>query len=87
MSAVDFKKAFDTIDHNKLWQALHHQGVPPEYILLLESLYFQQTATVKTDKSSRYFHIERGVKQGDPLSALPFNAVPRDIFKQLQRRW
>ena len=87
MSAVDFKKAFDTIDHNKLWQALHRQGVPPQYIHLLESLYSQQAATVKTDKSSRHFHIERGVKQGDPLSALLFNALLEDIFRQLKQRW
>ena len=87
VSAIDFKKAFDTIDQNKLWQALHRQGTPTEYIHMLQSLYSQQTATVKTDKASKPFNIQRGVKQGDPLSSLLFNALLEDIFKQLKQSW
>ena len=87
VSAIDFKKAFDTIDHNQLWQALRNQQLPPQYIHLLQSLYSDQTATVKTDQLSRQFHIQRGVKQGDPLSSLLFNALLEDIFKTLKQRW
>ena len=87
VSAVDFKKAFDTIDHQRLWQALHNQDVPPQYIRLLQSLYSDQSAAVKTDKLSRHFHIQRGVKQGDPLSSLLFNSLLEDIFSVLKRRW
>ena len=87
MAAIDFKKAFDTIDHNRLWQALHHQHVPPQYIRLLKSLYANKTATVKTDKMSRQFHIQRGVKQGDPISDLLFNALLEDIFTTLKQSW
>ena len=87
VSAVDFKKAFDTIDHNELWQALHHQSIPPSYIRLFQLLYSDQTATIKTDTMSKQFHIQRGVKQGDPLSSLLFNALLEHVFKQLKQRW
>ena len=87
VSAVDFKEAFDTIHHNKLWQALTHQNIPLPYIRLLQSLYREQSATVKTDTHSRRFYIQRGVKQCDPLSSLLFNAVLEDIFKTLKQRW
>lgn len=95
MSAVGFKKAFDTSNHNQLWQALRNQQVPPQYIRLLQSVCSNQAATVKTDKLSRQFHIQRGVKQGDPPgvkqgdppSSLLFNAIPEDVFKTLKQRW
>ena len=87
VSAVNFKKAFDTISHTKLWEALDHQQVPHHYIRLLQTLYSGQTATVKTDTISSHFHIERGVKQGDPLSSLLFNALLEDIFKTLKQQW
>ena len=87
VSAVDFKKAFDTIDHKCLWQALARQNLPSNYIHLLQKLYDDLTAVVKTDKQSRRFSIERGVKQGDPLSSLLFNALLGDIFQQLKIQW
>ena len=87
MAAVDFKKAFDTIDHDHLWQALARQDLPANYIRLLRTLYHDLTAVVKTDKLSKRFAIERGVKQGDPLSSLLFNALLEDIFHKLKLQW
>eukprot|EP00973_Karenia_brevis_P025441 3510933-Karenia_brevis.AAC.1 len=59
-AAVDFRKAFDSIDHDSLWRALVAQGVDKSYICLLQALYRGQSAVIKTDRSSRAFNIERG---------------------------
>ena len=52
-ATVDFKKAFDTVDHNRLWRALANQEIPTPYIDLLKTMYTDQTATVKTDKAKK----------------------------------
>ena len=75
IAALDFKKAFDSIDQKYLWQALREQEVPKGYIDVLRNLYRNQSAQVKTDKMSRKFTIEKGTKQGDPLSSLLFNSL------------
>ena len=80
---VDFKKAFDTICHDSLWQALRDQGVHWQYIDVLKELYAGQQGQVLSgaDKSRR-FNIERGSKQGDPISPVLFNAT----LEQAMRR-
>ena len=87
VAAVDFKKAFDTVTHQALWQALRSQGVPQGYINLLDKLYDKQIGVVKTEKLSKHFNIEKGVKQGDPLSSLLFNAVSEYLMRPLKERW
>ena len=86
-ATLDFKKAFDTVSHTALWDTLAAQNLPPSYIALLTKLYQNQTATVHTDRSSRQFDIQRGTKQGDPLSSLLFNALSEQIFRRLQPAW
>ena len=86
-AAVDFKKAFDCVDHKHLWDALRQQHIPEAYITLLQHMYNDQTATVRTDTSSRSFSIQRGVKQGDPLSSFLFNALLEHIFRQIKPGW
>jgi hypothetical protein len=87
IAAVDFKKAFDTIIHETLWNALWTQGVPQRCIYILIQLYRDASATVKLDCMSKRFSLKRGVRQGDPASPQLFNAVLESIFRKLKSKW
>ena len=87
LGLVDFEKAFDTVEHGPLWQALEELGVAAEYIDFIKVLYREQESTVLAGKESRAFPSERGVKQGDPISSLLFLAVMECIFRKLKKRW
>ena len=62
-------KAFDCVDHNKLWKILKEMGIPDHLTCLLRNLYAGQEATVRTD----WFQIGKGVCQGCILSPCLFN--------------
>ena len=87
IGVADVEKAFDTVEHPSLWEALRKIGVDDTYIRLLQTLYAYQTATVMVGQESRKFSISRGVKQGDPISGLLFLAVMEVCFRTLQNRW
>ena len=46
---IDYAKAFDCVDHNKLWKILREMGIPDHLICLLRNLYVDQEAAVRTD--------------------------------------
>ena len=71
---IDYTKAFDSIDQQKLWNALRkYTDVQPAYINLLATLYESSKARVRTDiGTTRLIDILRGVKQGDLASAVLF---------------
>ena len=50
-------------------------------------MYRGQTAQIRLDRKSREFEIQRGTKQGDPLSSCLFNALLEDIIQELQNSW
>ena len=79
---IDCTKAFDCVDHDKLWKALREMGIPDHLTCLLRNLYAGQEATVrnvygKTD----WFKVEKGVQQGCLLSPCLFNLYAEHIMR------
>ena len=71
---IDYAKAFDCVDHNKLWKILQEMGKPDHLICLLRNLYAGQEATVRTGHGTTdWFQIGKGVRQGCILSLCLFN--------------
>ena len=66
---IDYAKAFDCVDHNKLWKILKAMGIPDHLTCLLRKLYAGQEATVRTGHGTTdWFQIGKGVCQGCILS-------------------
>ena len=66
---IDYVKAFDCVDHNKLWKILKEMGIPDHLTCLLRNLYAGQEAIVKTGHGTTdWFQIGKGVRQGCILS-------------------
>ena len=71
---IDYAKAFDCVDHNKLWKILKEMGLPDHLTCLLRNLYAGQEATVRTGHGTTdWFQIGKGVRQGCILSSCLFN--------------
>ena len=71
---IDYTKAFDCVDHNKLWKILKEMGIPDHLSCLLRNLYAGQEATVRTGLGTTdWFQIGKGVSQGCVLSPCLFN--------------
>ena len=71
---IDYAKAFDYVDHNKLWKILEEMGIPDYVTCLLTNLYAGQEATVRTGHGIiDWFQIGKGVRQGYILSPCLFN--------------
>ncbi|PZC78089.1 hypothetical protein B5X24_HaOG202624 [Helicoverpa armigera] len=71
-------------EHNSIWQCLKKQGVDQKYIRILKSIYTNSTARIKLEKQGKQININRGVRQGDPLSPKLFTVVLEDIFRRLE---
>ena len=67
--SIDYAKAFDCVDHHKLWKILKEMGIPDHLTCLLRNLYAGQQATVRTGHGTTdWFQIGKGVHQGCILS-------------------
>ena len=79
---IDYTKAFDCVDHNKLWKILQEMGIPDHLTCLLRNLYAGQEATVRTRRGTTdWFKIGKGVRQGCILSPCLFNLYAEYIMR------
>ena len=79
---IDFAKAFDCVDHNKLWKILQEMGIPDHLTCFLRNLYAGQEATVRTGHGiTDWFQIGKGVHQGCILSPCLFNLYAEYIMR------
>ena len=79
---IDYAKAFDCVDHNKLWKILKEIGIPDHLICLLRNLYAGQEATVRTGHGTTdWFQIGKGVCQVCILTPCLFNLYAEYIMR------
>ena len=79
---IDYAKAFDCVDHNKLWKILREMGIPDHLICLLRNLYAGEEATVRTGHGTTdWFQIWKGVHQGCILSPSLFNLYAEYLMR------
>ena len=79
---LDYCKAFDRVDHNKLWKILKEMGIPDHLTCLLRNLYAGQEATVRTGhETTDWFQIGKEVCQGCMLSPCLFNIYAQYILR------
>ena len=81
---IDYAKAFDCADHNKLWKIRKEMGIPDHLTCLLRNLYAGQEATVRTGRGTTdWFQIGKGVRQGCILSPCLFNLYAEYIMRNV----
>ena len=79
---IDYAKAFDCVNHNKLWKILKEMGIPDHLTCLLRNMCAGQEATVRTGHwTTDWFQIGKGVHQGCILSPCLFNLYAEYIMR------
>ena len=79
---IDYGKAFDCVDHNKLWKILREMGIPDHLTCLLTNLYAGQEAAVRTGHGTTdWFQIGKGVRQRCISSPCLFNFYAEYIMR------
>ena len=79
---LDYAKAFDCVNHNKLWKILKEMGIPDHLTCPLRNLYAGQEATIRTGHGTTdWFQIGKGVLQGCILSPWLFNLYAEYIMR------
>ena len=82
--SIDYNKAFDCVDHNKLWKILKEMGISHHLTCLLRKLYAGQEATVRTGHGTTdCFQIGKGVRQDCILSPCLFNLYEEYIMRNV----
>ena len=81
---IDYTKAFNCVDHNKLWKILKEMGIPDHLPCLLRNLYASQEVSVRTGHGTiNWFQIGKGVYQSCILSPCLFNFYAEYIMRNL----
>ena len=78
---IEYAKAFDCVDHNKLWKILHKMGIPDHLTSLLRNLYAGQGATVRTGHGTGWNLTGNGVHQDYIISPCLFNFYAEYIMQ------
>ena len=79
---IDYAKASDYVDHNKLWKILQEMGIPDHLTCLLRDMCAGQEATVRTGHGTiDWFQTGKGVRQGSILSLCLFNLYTEYIMR------
>ena len=79
---IDYAKAFDCVDHSKLWKILEEMGIPDHLTCLLINLYAGQEVTVRTGhETTDCFQIGKGLQHGCILSPCLFNLYAEYIMR------
>ena len=79
---IDYPKAFEYVDHNKLWKILKEMGIPDHLTCLMRNLYGGQEAIVRTGHGTTdWFKTGKGVRQGCILSPCLFNLYAEYIMR------
>ena len=81
---IGYAKAFDCVDHNKLWKILQEMGIPDHLTCLLRNLHAGQEATARTEHgTTNCSQIRKGVRQGYILSPRLFNLCEKYIMRNV----
>src|SRR5574337_684969 len=79
---IDYPKAFDCVDHNKLWKILKEMGIPDHLTCLLRNLYAGQEATVRTGHGTTdWFQIGKGLQEGYIMLTCVYNLHAEYIMR------
>ena len=82
---IDYAKAFDCVDHKKLWKILKEMGIPDHLTYLLRNLFTGQEATVRTGHGTKdSFQVRKGVHQGCIFSPCLVNLYAESIMLNTQ---
>jgi len=83
--AIDFAKAFDTLDHDHLWKTLRAMGCGEEFIDMIKTLYKgAESAVINDGTTSAYHPVSRSTRQGDPLSPILFAAALEPLLIRIK---